>query len=48
MGLWRVQGGIEYRPDSNGVMESFWDGEGFAVEARQFWTEFGGVEGSGW
>ena len=38
LGLWRVQAGREHLQDSDGVNESFWDGHGVEIEARQFLT----------
>ena len=34
--LWRAYAGREYRQDSEAVDESFWDGQGVEIEAKQF------------
>ena len=34
LGLWRVYAGREHLRDSDGVNESFWDGQGVEIEAR--------------
>ena len=35
----------ELLQDSDGVNESFWDGQGVEIEARYVWKEFGVAEG---
>ena len=40
-GFWRVEGGGEWREDSEAVNESFWDAPGVEIGAKQdfgFWA----------
>ena len=40
--------GRAHRQDSDGVNESFWDGQGVEIEAREFLEMICACGGSGW